>query len=290
MPATPQPPFHRWGVRFTADDTKDLAYLQSQYDNDNDFAKRGELFLNEEKEELYYVDSAGTAKAISGVLAYNAVVDADFTTEGLLRRGPTAGSYSVITDNSDDWDSTTTLVGDNYLNWNSAYGWGDHSVEGYLSDSLITDPVLEQTIKFDGTNWVNTDSLSLKSLGITNGLDEVLKEEALLPQEIAFGLTYSFNLGSVNSARYLKIGVISNDGTAGEFGYEEIKIIHDGINVVASFSASEAIYSGLTTQFTTIVSSSIVDGELFLEIGNATTNAITTNLFIKRMLNTSVVA
>ena len=49
------------------------------------------------------------------------VIDGDFTSEGLMKRGSSAGSYSIITDNS--------------TNWNSAFGWGDHSVVGYIEDS-----------------------------------------------------------------------------------------------------------------------------------------------------------
>ena len=48
-----------------------------------------------------------------------AIVDADFGFNGLMKRGTTAGSYSVVTDNSQ--------------NWNSAYGWGNHAAAGYLT-------------------------------------------------------------------------------------------------------------------------------------------------------------
>lgn len=66
MPATPQPPFHRWGVRFTNDSTHNLAYLQTQHDEDDTSAYRGELFLNEVLDHLYYVDSTGVARKLGG--------------------------------------------------------------------------------------------------------------------------------------------------------------------------------------------------------------------------------
>ncbi len=62
MPATPQPPYHRWGVRFTDDTAHNLAYLQAQHDEDEELAYRGELFLNEAIDEMYYVDSTGIAR------------------------------------------------------------------------------------------------------------------------------------------------------------------------------------------------------------------------------------
>jgi hypothetical protein len=62
MPATPQPPYHRWGVRFTNDATHDLEYLQLQHDEDEQSAYRGELFLNEVLDEMYYVDATGVVR------------------------------------------------------------------------------------------------------------------------------------------------------------------------------------------------------------------------------------
>ena len=62
MPATPQPPYHRWGVRFTSDATHDKAYLQDLHDNDSSSLYRGELFLNEPLDEVYYTDSTGVVR------------------------------------------------------------------------------------------------------------------------------------------------------------------------------------------------------------------------------------
>ena len=47
------------------------------------------------------------------------VVDGDFTSAGLMKRGASAGSYSIVADNSSNWDT--------------AYSWDDHSTQGYLT-------------------------------------------------------------------------------------------------------------------------------------------------------------
>ncbi len=47
------------------------------------------------------------------------VVDGDFTSQGIMLRGASSGTYSVLTDNSS--------------NWNTAYGWGNHAIAGYLT-------------------------------------------------------------------------------------------------------------------------------------------------------------
>jgi hypothetical protein len=54
-----------------------------------------------------YLTSLGTA-----------ILDGDFSSNGLMKRSG-AGTYTVVTDNSG--------------NWNTAFGWGDHSTQGYLT-------------------------------------------------------------------------------------------------------------------------------------------------------------
>ena len=47
------------------------------------------------------------------------LVDGDFTSSGLMRRGNAPGSYTIVADNS--------------TNWNTAFGWGNHASVGYLT-------------------------------------------------------------------------------------------------------------------------------------------------------------
>ena len=79
---------------------------------------------------------------IQGVL-----VDGDFGSAGLMTTDG-AGTYTITTNNSanwdtaytevntksGDWDATTSLVNVNYGNWNTAYVWGDHSSVGYVKN------------------------------------------------------------------------------------------------------------------------------------------------------------
>ena len=53
------------------------------------------------------------------------VVDGDFASSGLMKRGGTSGTYSIITDNSS--------------NWNTAFGWGNHGSQGYLTTVALDD-------------------------------------------------------------------------------------------------------------------------------------------------------
>ncbi len=47
------------------------------------------------------------------------VVDGDFGSQGIMLRGASSGTYSILTDNS--------------ANWNTAFGWGNHASAGYLT-------------------------------------------------------------------------------------------------------------------------------------------------------------
>jgi len=51
------------------------------------------------------------------------LVDGDFSTSGLMATNG-SGTYSITTNNSS--------------NWNTAYGWGDHSTQGYVTSSGVT--------------------------------------------------------------------------------------------------------------------------------------------------------
>ena len=56
------------------------------------------------------------------------IVDGDFASEGLMKRAGAVGSYTIVADDS--------------ANWNTAYGWGNHASQGYITDG--------------NTNWDNS--------------------------------------------------------------------------------------------------------------------------------------
>lgn len=60
----PEEPLPRWGVRFTSNPDRRKLYLQNLYNEDEENAKRGELFLNEPFSELFYVGDDGVAKRV----------------------------------------------------------------------------------------------------------------------------------------------------------------------------------------------------------------------------------
>lgn len=56
----------RWGIKYTSDFSKDSEYLQDKLLEDINFAKRGELFLNEARKSIYYKDENNLFQEITG--------------------------------------------------------------------------------------------------------------------------------------------------------------------------------------------------------------------------------
>lgn len=103
--------------------------------------------ITEGSTNLYYTDAR--VDTILGTKDY--IQDADFSTSGIMKRGASAGDYSVITDNS--------------TNWNTAYSWGDHSSAGYLTsistltsigDVTVSNPSNDQVLQWNGSKWINS--------------------------------------------------------------------------------------------------------------------------------------
>ena len=87
-----------------------------------------------------YITSLGTA-----------ILDGDFTTNGLMKRS-SAGVYTSTTDNSSNWDT--------------AFGWGNHASGGYLTQLpvhglgvhtgvTLTSETAGDLLRYSGTQWEN---------------------------------------------------------------------------------------------------------------------------------------
>ena len=106
---------------------------------------------------LAYNDGSGvftfTPPDLSGYITSlgDAIRDADFTTNGIMKRSG-AGTYTSITDNSSNWDA--------------AFGWGNHASQGYLTQLpvhglgvhtgvTLTNETAGDLLQYTGTQWVN---------------------------------------------------------------------------------------------------------------------------------------
>ena len=117
--------------------------------------------------------TVGYLTAVS--LSLNGLTDVSFNQanlnsgDGLIWNGTgwVATTQQFITTESDPVFSASeaaAITSTNISNWNSAYGWGDHSGAGYLttvalnsiSDVTITAPSTNDVLTYNGSGWVNS--------------------------------------------------------------------------------------------------------------------------------------
>jgi len=85
-------------------------------------AGSGSIITTDERNKLTGIEALANVTDAANVAGAGAAMDSDFSSEGLMRRGASGGTYSIVTDNS--------------ANWNTAYGWGDHGgTPPYIEDS-----------------------------------------------------------------------------------------------------------------------------------------------------------
>lgn len=79
---------------------------------------------------------------------------------------------ATVTANAATWNSTASTVSSGATNWNTAFGWGDHSTEGYLvasaSDKSTWDATAT-TVSNNQTNWTAAYNDKVNSMGFNNG-------------------------------------------------------------------------------------------------------------------------
>ena len=102
----------------TASLATQVSSLETSHDDvlvDGDFTGNG--FMKRTGAGSYAIDS--NTYLTSETSHADVLVDGDFSSEGLMKRDATSGSYSIVTDNSSNWDT--------------AHGWGNHASAGYLT-------------------------------------------------------------------------------------------------------------------------------------------------------------
>lgn len=191
-----------------------------------------------------YMPNIGTAKK-ANVLFYD-------TSNGLITYGDTTGfggsagtmvypGAGIAVSTGSAWGTSIT---DNSTNWNAAYGWGDHSTEGYLTaNQSIT---LSGDVTGSGTTAITTtigndaveagmlnDNIISGQVGITSGIlptDELLLSDGgvlrridvsvlqdYMQDSLTFGgggeVTQLSDLSDVNTSTATNRNVLVADGT-----------------------------------------------------------------------------
>lgn len=148
---------YSWGNHATAGylDNADIGVSVQAYNIntviDASYVHTDNNYTSTEKTKLSGIEDGADVTDAANVSLAGAVMDGDFTSNGLMKRTG-AGTYAVITDNSSNWDT--------------AYSWGNHASAGYLLPTDI------------GVSIQGYDS-NLSAIASLSGTSGLLKKTAI---------------------------------------------------------------------------------------------------------------
>ena len=174
-------------------------------------------------------------------------------------------------------------------NWSTAYGWGDHSTQGYLSsvalttvsDVTITLPQINQVLKYNGSVWVNADAPLGLASRTTAQVTQSIANGAVANVSITTPKTYVLYSIQTSHAAWVTLYTDTASRTADASRAETTDPI-PGSGVLA-----EVITAGSTTQLITpgtICFNSAAAGTTYAKIVNksgATANVSVTLTYLQ---------
>ena len=207
---------------------------------------------------LAYNDGSGvftfTPPDLSGYITSlgDAIRDADFTTNGIMKRSG-AGTYTSITDNSSNWDA--------------AFGWGNHASQGYLTQLpvhglgvhtgvTLTNETAGDLLQYSGTQWVNWTPNYLTAE--TDTLQSVITRNGTVTSGTPAFNTNTFftgtGTGAGNGGKPYMLwdktnnNLLFSDDTQIHIGYNgDLKLYHftagSGTNYISAFNNTEIVVS-----------------------------------------------
>jgi len=266
----------------------------------------GNIFIGDANDQTTTVSLSSKVSALETSHS-DVVQDGDFTSEGLMKRGATAGAYSIVTDNSSNWNAayawgdhasagyltsetshgdvvvdgdfaseglmkrgasngTYSIVTDNSSNWDTAYGWGDHGSAGYLTsiaDGSITTAKL-------GNQAVTGAKISANTIGSGNMANDSIFTAAIADGQVTAAKladTYltSIAAGSVGTSELATSAVIPSKLQTGAVTSDKIANGAVTNTKIASGAVSNSQLAGSISGNKILTSTSI-------ELENATTS------------------
>ena len=114
------------------------------------------------------------------------------------------------------------ITSTNITNWNTAYGWGDHSVEGYLTSFTESDPIYSA--------WDKSSGISITESQIS----DFGSYETAFSKNTAFNKNFGTTSGTVAEGNDSRI---VNGQTAYDWGDHSLE------GYLTSFTESDPVYS-----------------------------------------------
>jgi hypothetical protein len=206
------------------------------------------------------------------------VVDGDFGSEGLMKRGVSTGTYSIVTDAS--------------ANWNTAYAWGDHGAAGYQAGDTDLTAIAGLTrtrgdlIVGGALAWTDLSIGGANTVLTTNGTDPAwttvtnamlagsIANDKLANSSVSYGgvslslggsdATPAFDLtDATNYPTSSLTGTITNAQLAGG-------IVDGKISSAAAWNAKTDLDGTTNDTITTVTGANAIQGEANLKFDGTT--------------------
>ena len=160
-----------------------------------------------------------TSSSAATVLQRNledAIVDADFASAGLMTTDG-SGNYTVTTNNSS--------------NWNTAFGWGDHAAQGYITS--------ETNDLTSAVTWANVPNANITESSVTQHQSALAINESQITFTSAFIELTDLSVGT--NAAASGSGGIAYNNTTGVVTYTppELSGIATNANAIGTLSSLE---------------------------------------------------
>jgi hypothetical protein len=160
-----------------------------------------------------------TSSSAATVLQRNledAIVDADFASAGLMTTDG-SGNYTVTTNNSS--------------NWNTAFGWGDHAAQGYITS--------ETNDLTSAVTWANVPNANITESSVTQHQGALSINESQITFTSAFIELTDLSVGT--NAAASGSGGIAYNNTTGVVTYTppELSGIATNANAIGTLSSLE---------------------------------------------------
>lgn len=141
----------------------------------------------------------------TGSLTANSIVKSGGTSSQFLKADGSVDSNSYLTSYTEtdpvfSASAASGITSTNITNWNTAYGWGNHANQGYLTsvgsintltDVSLTTPLTNQTLVYNGSQWVNSYGASgLQSRTTANASTGTLADGAAANVSIGAAKSY----------------------------------------------------------------------------------------------------
>jgi hypothetical protein len=218
-------------------------------------------YTTAEETKLAGIETAADVTDATNVAAAGAVMDTNFSTNGLMKRTG-AGTYTIVTDNSSEW--------------NTAYSWGNHASAGYLTSYTETDPVYTASSWYTTTNnstnwdtaygWGNHASAGYLTNINSQSIEDLSDVNTMTPSDGQL-LTWD-NANSRWDAADAPVSLPSQTGHAGEY------LTTDGSTASWAAVSSNTTSNGLYEHANTISSNyTITSGNNALSAGTMTINS-----------------